>query len=165
MAAKHTNSFSLPLAMNMWFSHLNVNSEGVNNPWSQIHFSHYMPSQFFSQRNKLKLHSRCTAATSKIYIILIKEPSTRPLLVLYSPHKIFLIPIQHSHHRASLLPPSLLHFNFYYLDLSKISILIVCNTIREAHKKSELNLILLHEMATSIKGWYTSELNSLTSYQ
>ena len=158
MAAKHTDSFSLPLAMNMWFSHLNLNSEGVDNPWSQIHFSHYMLSQ-------LKLHSRCTAATSKKYIILTKEPSTRPLLGLYSPHKNFHIPIQHSHHGASFPPPSLLHFYFYFLDLSKISILIVCNTIREAHKKSELNLILLHEMATSIKGWYTSELNSLTSYQ
>ena len=109
-----------------------------------------MSSQFFSQRNKLKLHSRCTAATSKKYIILTKEPSTRPLLGLYSPHKNFHIPIQHSHHRASFPPPSLLHFYFYFLDLSKISILIVCNTIREAHKKSELNFMLFHEIATSI---------------
>ena len=73
----------------------------------------------------LKLHCKCTAATSKICIILIKEPSTRHLLGLFLPNKNFHITILTFSSQgffSSLFFCSILIL--FCLDRSKISNLI-----------------------------------------
>ena len=116
----------------------------------------------------LKLHCKCTAATSKIYIILIKEPSTRPLLSKEElPHPIFNILIlrllffplfcsililfcldrskissliRHSYLRASSFHSLFLCFYFILLVRSKIS-----NLIQHSHLRAScLCSLLLH---------------------
>ena len=84
----------------------------------------------------LKLHCKCTA-TSKIYIILIKEPSTRHLLGLCLPNKNFHITILRFSSQGFF--SSLFFFSIlilFFLDRNKISNLIRHSYLRASSFRS-----------------------------
>ena len=125
LATKHTDSFSLPLAMSMWISHQSqLQNISVDNPWSQSFIS--FSNTICYRRGMRKCRSMKRDTTSWNCIADVLQPLTRyisfwsrnkaqDLCWAYAHHiRTSTANFQHSHHRASFLPSSLLHFFFFF---------------------------------------------------